>query len=105
MPFQIQFDRPLEVRPDEEYSLNAVLKVLRESALCSPGTFTFGAPTTAHGSFGGYGNQIDAYYGTKSLANVYVACTDGIKVNFTFPNVVSGESFASGQIPQIIFSV
>jgi len=27
MPFQVMFDRSLEVRPDEEYSLNAVLKV------------------------------------------------------------------------------
>ncbi len=27
MPFQVMFDRPLEVRPDEEYSVNAVLKV------------------------------------------------------------------------------
>jgi hypothetical protein len=28
MPFQVMFDRPLEVRQDEEYSLNAILKVL-----------------------------------------------------------------------------
>lgn len=27
MPFQIMFERPVEVLPDEEYSLNAVLKV------------------------------------------------------------------------------
>jgi len=103
MPFQVVFDSPLEVKPEDEYSLNAVLKVVRETSLCGS-AFPFTSSSNAHSGFS-YGNQIDAYYGTKPLSTVYVPCTDGIKVNFTFPNAGAGESFSTGQIPQIIFSI
>lgn len=59
------------------------------------------------GGTGGYGNQIDAYYGTKPLAIVNAACNDNsIKVNFAFLSLPSNDnSFPAGQIPQLIFSV
>jgi len=44
--------------------------------VCSNGAFSFGG-----GHSFGYGNQIDAYYGTKPLTNVNISVTEGIKVN------------------------
>ncbi|CAG7732507.1 unnamed protein product [Allacma fusca] len=103
MPFQILFDKALEVRPGEDHSLAASLKIVREGVFTG-GNAIFGSG--APGAFGGYGShQIDAYYGTKCIPQGAVDCGEGIGVNFTFSIPFSSEYFACGQIPQIIFSI
>jgi len=102
MPFQVMFDKPVEILPDEEYMLTAVLKIVRDTAPNNgPSIFPFG-------SHYGPNVNIDSYYGTKGHSQIKMTCLDGVVVNFTFmvPAVFHvGESFNVGQIPQIIFSV
>lgn len=74
------------------------LQIARDTSSVPYGSLGFGG-------IGGYGNQIDAYYGTKPLSIVNAACNDGIKVNFAFLSLPINESFTAGQIPQLIFSV